>query len=384
MKLHRIIAVAQKEWREIVRDRMFFALAFVLPVVWMLVFGYGMTLDVQNIPFAVIDYDHSAMSRDYAHHFIASRYFDFKGYLASPREADQLLAKGSLRLIIVIPEHFEQDLTAGRHAQVGTLLDGTFANRTQTVQGYVEAVNRSISDGLRARRIAQRLGIPLERAQYLAQPVHIELRYLYNQALRSIWSIAPSLLMFTLMLVPPMLTALVVVREKESGAIYNIYVSTVSRGEFLAGKLLPGVAISFADAIVLWLLAVYYFGAPFKGSVWFFLLATLVYVICTCSIGLFVSTLVRTQNAALMITTILAIIPAIQFSGMLTPISTLGGAAYIQAHLFPAMYYEDVVMGVFLKGVGWDVLWQKLAVLAGYSAILIAASYLGFRKRQRT
>jgi len=382
MNLRRVAVVARKEWREISRDRVFLALAFALPVMWMLVFGYTMTFDVQNVPFAVLDYDHSAQSRDFAYRFVSSRYFEFRGYLTSAHEMDRLLEAAEVRLVITIPEHFERDIAAGRNARIATTIDGTFPNRAQTIQAYAESITQDYSARLRAHRIAAQAGITEDRALTLMQPLRLEIRYLYNQALRSSWSVAPSLVMFTLMFVPSLLTALVVVREKENGSIYNIYCSTVTRAEFLLGKLFPSATISYIDALVCTAIAVYYFGAPFKASPWFYLLATAVYVVCTASIGLLVSTLVRSQNAALMIASIVGIIPAIQFSGMINPVAILEGSAWVQAHLFPAMYFENIVLGSYLKGVGAETLWTNLCVLGGYAAVLMALSYHAFRKRQ--
>jgi len=380
--LRRVMVVAAKECREIARDRVFLALAFALPVMWILVFGYTMTFDVQNIPFVVLDFDHSAQSRDFAYRFISSRYFDFRGYLTNEHQADQLLAAARVRLVITIPEHFARDIAAGRNTQVATIIDGTFPNRAQTIQAYAESISQNYDVAVRAQRIAGELGVPYERALILMQPVRLEIRYLYNQALRSIWSVAPSLVMLTLMFVPSLLTALVIVREKENGSIYNIYCSTVTRGEFLCGKMIPSVTISFIDALVLTAIAAYYFGAPFKSGLGFYLVGTLLYVLCTASIGLLVSTIVRSQNAALMIASIVGIVPAVQFSGMINPVPSLEGAAWVQAHLFPAMYFENIVLGSYLKGVGGADLWINACVLGGYAAVLIALSYYVFRKRQ--
>lgn len=382
MNLQRVMVVAAKECREIARDRVFLALAFALPVMWILVFGYTMTFDVQNVPFVVLDFDHSARSRDFAYRFIGSRYFDFRGYLANEHQADQLLAAARVRLVITIPEHFARDIAAGRNTQVATMIDGTFPNRAQTIQAYAESISQDYNVAVRAERIAGELGVPYERALVLMQPVRLEIRYLYNQALRSIWSVAPSLVMLTLMFVPSLLTALVIVREKENGSIYNIYCSTVTRGEFLLGKMIPSVTISFIDALVLTAIAAWYFGAPFKSGLGFYLVGTLLYVVCTASIGLLVSTVVRSQNAALMIASIVGIVPAVQFSGMINPVPSLEGAAWVQAHLFPAMYFENIVLGSFLKGVGGADLWINACVLGGYAALLIALSYHVFRKRQ--
>lgn len=382
MNLRRVKVVAGKECREIARDRVFLALAFALPVMWILVFGYTMTFDVQNVPFVVLDFDHSARSRDFAWRFIGSRYFDFRGYLTNEHQADQLLAAAKVRLVITIPEHFARDIAAGRNTQVATMIDGTFPNRAQTIQAYAESISQDYNVAVRAQRIAGELGVPYERALVLMQPVRLEIRYLYNQALRSIWSVAPSLVMLTLMFVPSLLTALVIVREKENGSIYNIYCSTVTRGEFLLGKMIPSVTISFIDALVLTAIAAWYFGAPFKSGLGFYLVGTFLYVLCTASIGLLVSTIVRSQNAALMIASIVGIVPAVQFSGMINPVPSLEGAAWVQAHLFPAMYFENIVLGSYLKGVGGADLWTNACILGGYAALLIALSYVVFRKRQ--
>ncbi len=382
MNIRRVIVVARKEWKEIVRDRLFLALAFLLPASWMFVFGYTMVFDVENVPFTILDLDHSVVSRDVAYRFIGSRYFDFRGYLTDQHQADRLLAAARVRLVLTIPQHFERDLLTGTPAQLATTIDGTFPNRAQTIQAYAEAIIRDFGAGLQARYLAAELGRTQTRAATLMQPMRLEVRYLYNQAVRSSWSVAPSLIMLTLMFVPSLLTALVVVREKENGSIYNVYCSTLTRAEFLAGKMIPSVAISLVNALILSAIAIYHFGAPFKGDAVFYLLSTLVFVICTASIGLLVSTRVRSQNAALMITSIICMVPAIQFSGMIIPIDSLEGGAWVQAHLFPAMFFENIVLGSFLKGVGWSTLWMNLCVLGGYAAVMIALSYRSFHKRQ--
>ncbi len=384
MNLKRLLAVAYKEWREILRDRIFFLLAFGLPIVLMLVFGYGITPDVENVPLAFVDYDHSALSRDYAQHYIESRYFNFKGYLHSLQEADGLLTGGKIRVAIVIPEHFQEDLMAGRAVAIQTLVDGANTGPARIIQGYADGINSAASGELQMSYIARHLGISLERAQTIIQPIKLEVRYLYNQEVRILWDVAPSLIMFILLLTAPMLTALSVVREKETGAIYNIYASTISGAEFLAGKLLPNILISFINAVILWLMVTFYFGAPFKGNLLFFFFATLFYVICNSSMGLLISLMVRTQIAALMITVVLGFIIGIQFSGMLTPIAALTGSNYVIAHLFPAMYYNTVIQGAFLKNLGLAALWPEVTLFVAYSAGLLGACYFLFHKRTRT
>lgn len=380
----RIVALAWKEWREIVRDRLFFALAFIVPTMLMLLFGFGLSLDVEHLPFAVVDYDRSAASRDYAYRFISSRYFDFKGYAGDARALDSLLADNRIRMALVIPERFAEHLARGEPAPVQVLIDGTFPMRAQTTQGYVVAINSAVSLDNMARALSAGRGIPLDEARRRVQPVKLEVRYLYNQSVKSIWSLAPKLIMLIMMLSPPFLTALGVVREKESGSIFNIYSSTVSPGEFLLGKLAPYVFISIANAMALWALAVWLYDAPFKGDPFFFAFATLLYVICTTGIGLVISMLVQTQVAAMIVASIVSIIPAVLYSGMLLPLTSLSPGASAIAHSLPTMYYTNIVVGSFLKGVSWSALWPDVLVLAAYAGSLFGLGYLLFSKRPKS
>jgi ABC-2 type transport system permease protein/ribosome-dependent ATPase len=384
MNLSRIKAVAYKEWREILRDRLFFSLAFVVPASLMLVFGYGLSLDVEHIPFAVVDHDRSGMSRDYLHRFIDSRYFDYQGHVRSERELGPLLADSKIRFAIVIPPKFQEKLMAGRPVAVQSLIDGTFPFRTATSKGYVIAINAAFNGELLAGYISRQLGVSPERAVAMAQPVGVQLRYLYNQEVRSVWTMASALMMFVLMITPPFLTALGVVREKENGSIYNIYASTVTRGEFLIGKLAPYVGISVINILILWLMATELFGAPFKGDPLFFFIASVIYVTCTTGIGLLVSLVVRTQVAAMMLAVVVTIVPSVLYSGLLVPIASMDPQGQFEAHLFPAMYYTDIALGSFLKGIGLEQLWGKLLALAIYAVVLWMLSYLLFHKRPRS
>ena len=384
MNLRRIAAVAWKEWRETIRDRMFVLLAFLLPVLWMLVFGYGLVQDVEHIPFGVVDRDHSSMSRDYLYRFFESRYFSFQGYIPSEKEADALLQSGKIRVAIIVPEKFEERLLQGQSVGIQTLIDGTFPLRTDIVKGYVIAINSAFSGESLVNYLARRSGISVEQAETQVHPIKVEVRYLYNEEVRSTWSMVPALVMFTLMVSSPLLTALGIVREKETGSIYNIYSSTVTRFEFLAGKLLPYVVISSVNAVVLWIIATQWFEVPFRGNLPFFLAASLIFVMSSTGIGLVVSLLVRTQIAALVITMVLSMLPTILYSGLIVPVSSLSRGSQIQAHFFPGMYYTNIVRGAFLKGVGLEVLWIDVFALAVYAVILRSVGYRLFTKRPRS
>ena len=376
--------MALKEWKETTRDRLFLLLAFLLPALWLVVFGYGLNLDVENIPFAVLDRDRSELSRDYLHRFMQSRYLSFQGYADDERALDRLLTETKIRAAIIVPERFQEQLAAGEPASVQTLLDGTFPLHTDIAKGYVIAINQAFTEERLIEYLRRTRGLTQEQADALVRPLTVEVRYLYNEEVRSTWSMVPALVMFTLMLASPLLTALGVVREKETGSIYNIYSSTVSRAEFLTGKLLPYIVISLVNVCVLWLMAVGLFQVPFKGSFLLFFSASVLFVCCTTGIGLLISLLVQTQMAALIITMVVAMIPTILFSGLLVPVASLTRGAKVQAHLYPAMYYTNIVRGSFLKGVGVDVLWTDLLALAMFAVALSGLTYRLFTKRPKT
>jgi ABC-2 type transport system permease protein/ribosome-dependent ATPase len=383
MDLRRIKAVALKEWRETTRDRLFLLLAFLMPALWMVVFGYGLVMDVEDIPIAVLDQDHSSLSREYIYRFMQSRYFSYRGHVQDTRDLDRLLAETKIRAAIIVPERFEEQLKAGEAVVVQSFLDGTFPLHTDIAKGYLIAINQSFTEDLISDYVSRIRGMTKEHTRRIIQPIAVEVRYLYNEEVRSTWSTVPALVMFTLMLSSPLLTSLGVVREKETGSIYNIYSSTLRRSEFLAGKLLPYIAISLVNVWVLWLMAVLMFDVPFKGSLPMFFGASVLFIMCTTGVGLLISLLVNTQMAALIITMVVAMVPTILFSGLLVPVSSLSRGARFQAHLYPAMYYTNTVRGAFLKGLDARAMWMDIGALALFAALLFLASYRLLTKRPK-
>jgi ABC-2 type transport system permease protein/ribosome-dependent ATPase len=383
VSLARAWAVARKEWREIVRDRLVFLLAFLLAPLLMLVLGYGLSQDVEHVPTAILDEDRTPSSRDYARHFVDSRYFHVRSWVPDRRAADRLLADGAVRLVLVIPAGFHERLAARRTAEVQALIDGTFTRTARTVQSYVEAINADVDRDLRAAWVAATLGVPRARADVLLEPLRVEVRYLYNQELRSRWGVVPSMTMLVLTLVVPLLVALNVVREKETGAIYNVYASTITRAEYLAGKLLPNVVIGAVNVVILWAVAVAVFGVPFKGDLAAYLGTSLLYVLAASAAGLLISVLVRTQQAALTISVILSTIVAIQFSGMITPLASLTGLTWLVARALPPSHYNTIVQAAFLKGAGAAALWRDAAVFVVHAVAGLGLAWLLFHKRTR-
>jgi ABC-2 type transport system permease protein len=276
---------------------------------------------------------------------------------------------------------FAREIHRGGVARVQFIIDGTFTAPARTLRGYVEAINAAAAAEIRASALARLAGRTAERTLPMIEPVRLQVRYLYNEEVRSIWTVAPSLLMLILLMVPPLLLAVSVVREKETGAIYNVRCSTLTRAEFMLGKLLPSLVVSITNAVLLWAVAVYYFDVPFKGSLWLLALGSGLYVLGTSALGLLISLLVRSQQAAIIIATVTASIVAIQFSGLFAPVESMSGVNQWLARVMPASHYREIVIGSFLKRSGFEVLLGDFVWIAGFAVVVLVLCHALFRKR---
>jgi ribosome-dependent ATPase len=370
--LGRLGAYARREVLELWRDPIRLAMCFLAPLVLLTVLGFGISMDVDELPVAALDRDRSPESRGYLEQFAGSRYFAPRAPLASPEDLERRLRAGELRVAIEIPAGFGRDLQAGRHPEIGIWIDGAMPFRAETARGYVLAVEQSW-----LRRLAHERGLDLA-----AEPVELRIRYRYNQDLRSVYAIVPGVVALVLVLVPTMMMAVAVVREKELGSIVNFQATPVGRLEFLLGKQLPYVAVSFVAFLELVVWAVAVFGVPLKGSFPALAVGALLYVWATTALGLLVSAFTRTQIAAIVAATILTILPTIQFSGMIAPVSSLTGAAAVMGHGFPASWFHRVSVGVFTKALDAGALWPAYAALVSFALVFAAASLALLRKQQ--
>ncbi len=383
MKLHRITTLALKESREIVRDRLFFTLALVVPASLMLALGYGLTTDMEDVPIAILDYDRTPMSREYAHQFIASHYFNFHGYLEREAQIDSLIAGRRVRAVLVIPPRFQRDLLRGRTVAVQSIASGTIVQPAETVGGYVEGTTAAFSQKLATRHVARREAVSPRAAEGILAPVRLQVRFFYNEPLDSRWGIVPGVMMIVLMFSLPLLTAVSIVREKETGSIDNVYASTLTPAEFVAGKLIPYWTLAVVNGLLLWGIVTLLYGVPFRGDPWAFLASMMLFCLCTTALGLIVSLLVRTQIAAILVMIVLTLIPAVLFSGVFVPLDSLGAAGRFQSRLLPATYFNLIAQASFLKGVGVETIWPDMAMLAVYATVLLAIAWWRFTKRPR-
>ena len=371
--LGRVWAFARREAVEIRRDRVRLAFALIGPILLMIVFGYGISLDVMHLKFAVLDFDQTSASRAYADSFRGSIYYDERRPIYSHEELDRRLRNGELRFAIEIPPDFQRDLNRGRQPTVNLYLDAAIPFRAETARGYVEGTHAMHEATLREER-----GVPAA-----AQAVNFEIRALYNQSFESIYAMVPGNIMLLLMLIPSMLTALSVVREKELGSIANFYAAPASKGEFLLGKQLPYVAIALIQFVTLVALAVLLFQVPIKGSVLTLALGGALYALASTGFGLLLSVFAATQTAAIFAAAIIAILPAVQFSGMFVPVSSLTGGAWFAAKIFPSTYFQAVSVGTFTKELGMAALWPNIVALAVIAAIYFALSVLLLKKQEK-
>jgi ribosome-dependent ATPase len=364
-RLGRLLGIAYREFLELRRDPVRLAFALVGSVVLMFVLGFGISMDVENLRFAALDRDQSPESRAYIRNIAGSRYFVPRPEIRDGADLDQRMASGELALAVEIPPNFGRDLRLGRRPEVGAWVDGALPFRGETARGYLVGMHSQYIVDL----VAEATGnVP----QLL--PTEISLRYRYNQDFRSIYAMVPAVIPLLLIFIPAILMALGVVREKELGSITNLYVTPVTRLEFLLGKQLPYVVVCMISFFALVLQAVFMFGVPVKGSLAALTLGTFLYVIATTGVGLLISTFTRTQIAALFGAAILTMLPTVQFSGLTTPVGSLEGGAYWIGQFFPATYFLTLSRGVFTKALGFGDLGLQFAALGAFVPILTAVS----------
>ena len=369
----RLWAVAQREVREIRRDPIRLAFALLGPIVLLLVNGWGISFDVEDLAFAVLDRDRSPESRLYLEGFQGSRYFREHPPLGDGSELEARLESGELALAVEIPPGFGRAVWSGEASEVGVFLDGAMPFTAETARGYVLGIHGSYLEEL-----ARRGG-----AGARAPPVRIEPRFRYNQEFESVYAIVPGVIMLILVLIPSVMTAVGVVREKELGSIANFYATPTTRMEFLLGKQLPYVVLGFASFLTLVALSLLLFQVPVRGSFAALALGALLYVIATTGMGLLISTFVKTQLAAIFATAIITTLPATQFSGLLSPVSSLSGGARAFGLSFPSSYFNTVSLGTFSKQLGFADLGLPYAFLAGFALLYLAGACAFLRKQAR-
>nr|WP_245943996.1 ribosome-associated ATPase/putative transporter RbbA [Acuticoccus kandeliae] len=372
--LRRLASYSHREALELQRDPIRLTLALLGNLILIVVMGYGISLDVEGLRYAILDRDQTTVSQDYAINLAGSRYFIEAPPLTSYADLDRRMRAGEISLAVEIPPGFARDVARGRRPAIAAWVDGAMPTRAETIKGYVEGMHVL---WLQAR--AREAG----HADALTALASIETRYRYNPDVKSIVAMGPAMIPLLLMLVPAMLAALSIVREKELGSIVNFYVTPTTRLEFLIGKQLPYIVLSSVSFVSLVLLVVFMFGVPLTGSFLTLFCAAVLYVVVATGIGLFMSTFMRSQIAAIFGTALLSLLPAVSFSGMINPVSSLQGIGRFIGEIYPTTYFLIITRGVFAKGMNFADLAPYFVPLLIAVPVTIGAAALLLRKQDK-
>jgi ribosome-dependent ATPase len=360
--LLRLLSYTRRETLELRRDPIRGSMALLGSLLLLFIIGYGISLDVENLTYAVLDRDQTTTSQAYALNLAGSRYFIEQAPLHDYDELDRRMRRGEISLAVEIPPNFGRDLKRGAVPQIGMWLDGAMPMRAETIKGYVMGLHAGYLQELaRQSSSSSRSTLPT-----------LEVRYRYNPDVESLNAMVPAVIPLLLMLIPAMLTALGVVREKELGSIINLYVTPVTRLEFLLGKQLPYIALGMLNFVLLVIAAVWVFDVPLKGSLLALMTGGLLYISCATAMGLLMSTFTRSQIAAVFGTAIVTLIPAIQFSGLIYPVASLEGFGALVGQIYPTSHFLIISRGVFSKALGFTELYSYFIALLITIPVLLA------------
>ncbi|TMY37461.1 ABC transporter ATP-binding protein/permease, partial [Klebsiella pneumoniae] len=371
--LRRLFSYSRREALELRRDPVRSTLALLGTVILMFIMGYGISMDVEDLRFAVLDRDQTLSSQGWSQNLAGSRYFIEQAPLRSYDELDRRMRDGELAVAIEIPPNFGRDIARGTPVQIGVWVDGAMPNRAETVRGYVQAMHQAWLQEMAGRQSSPQRDTSL---------ISIETRYRYNPDVKSLPAIVPAVIPLLLMMIPAMLSALSVVREKELGSIINLYVTPTTRSEFLLGKQLPYIVLGMFNFFLLCALSVFVFGVAHKGSFLTLTLAALLYVTIATGLGLLISTFMKSQIAAIFGTAIITLIPATQFSGMIDPVASLEGPGRWIGQIYPTSHFLTIARGTFSKALNISDLWGSFIPLLIAVPLVLGLSVLLLKKQE--
>ena len=369
--LRRMIAVARKELKHILRDPRMRPILFVAPVVQLIVLGFAANLDVENVPVMVVDQDRSAISRQIAQRLDANAAFDVVGDTTDERVAERAIDVGDAELVVVIPPGTARTLERQESTTIPLWVDGTDTNRALLLQGYAERV---------IRRISAESMPPAAQPLPLPARTDLRVRVLYNPALQSRWFMLPAIVVMVLSVIVTLLSALAIVKERENGTIEQLSVTPIKPAELIVGKLLPFVAVGSIIAVLVGVAAVVVFGVPFRGNLVELVLMGWLFLMSMLGFGLLASAISSTQQQA-MLSAMLILLPSFLLGGIFYPITNMPVWAQRIADLSPVRYFAVMVRGVFVKGVGFESMALESASLAVLGTVVLSVAILTFRKR---
>jgi ABC-2 type transport system permease protein len=367
LRLRRLV---WKEFLELRQNPRLFGIVIVAPIIQLTMLGYAASTDVRNVPVVVADGDRSPASRNLIAKFDASPNFTIVDTVTTVAQIDRYLQRGDAWVALNIPTGYGAALQQGQPVRLQVVADGSDSNSTTVALGYATALV-----GEYATALARDTGT------MAAAPVDLRMRVFFNPQLESRYFMIPGVLALLLLLVTANLAAMAIVREKELGTLEQLNVTPLRRWELIVGKLLPYGVIALVDVLLVCAVAVFWFEVPLRGSVTLLLAMSLVYVLCTLGLGLFISTISDTQQQAMMTATFFFLTPMIYLSGFIFPIENMPAVIQYATYLIPLRYFLIIVRGIFLKGVGLDLLWPQAAAMAGWGIVVLALAVIRSRKR---
>ncbi len=372
--LNRLLSYSHRETLELRRDPMRSTLALVGSLLLLLIMGFGINMDVEDLTYAILDRDQTTLSQNYVNHLSGSRYFVERPVLKSYEEMDHRMRKGEISLAIEIPPGFARDVARGNKVEIGAWIDGAMPQRAETILGYVNGMHRNwMLDYAKTK-----LGMTADIGA-----ANIEARFRYNPDVKSLPAMVPGIMPMLLLMIPAMLAALSVVREKELGSIVNLYVTPVTRTEFLLGKQIPYIAVGMLNFLLMVFVATTFFGVPLKGSFLTLAVAALIFITFSTSFGMLASTFTRSQIAAIFITMVFTILPAVQFAGLINPVSSLEGFGRAVGEIFPATYMFIISRGTFSKALSFEDLHTAFLYITVAVPIVVTLAILSLKKQER-
>ncbi|HEY2386524.1 MAG TPA: ABC transporter permease [Candidatus Binatia bacterium] len=372
-RLHRALrtirAIMRREFIDVLRDRRSLLLTFLWPLSMLIMYGYGIRYDVDNVPITILDYSQTPESRDLIQQMLQSRYFQAVRFARDEREVEHDLLTDAARAAVVVPQDFARRLRANEATSVQVLIDGTDANTATISQGYTLAM---VSRYVAGRTSANPAAIA---------PIEVRSRIWYNPELKSVNFIVPGVIAVIMMIVGALLTALSIVKEKERGTIEQILVSPIRPFEMIVGKIVPYVLIAFLDLVIIVVAGYVLFAVPIKGSLLQLALFAVLYLIGSLGIGVFVSTVAENMQTAMLTAMFVSLLPAVLLSGFVFPIENMPVPIQAITYLFPGRYFVTAIRGVYLKRIGLAVLWPEALLLCVFDTVIVSLSTARVRSR---
>lgn len=372
-----IFTIARKEFMHIRRDPRTMAFIIVMPIMLLIIYGYGINYDVRDIRIAVVDHDKSEASREFIDSMTASGYFINNAYCGTSEELDRLIDYRIARVGVIIPPDFDSDLKSGKTASIQFIIDGSDGNTANIAYGYLTA----LTNGYNLKYLRQRVVSTGYAEARITPSIEIKSRFWFNPELKSSNFIVPGVIAIIMMITGSVATALTLVVEKDRGTIEQLIVSPIRPYQIVIGKLVPYVVLSFIALLVVMMVAYFLFDLPVKGNLFQLLLLGAVYLICVLGIGIFVSTVANDMSTAMLLSMLISMLPSILLSGFVFPIRNMPAILQFISLFVPARYFLRIIRGIYLKGIGINLLWTETLFLIGFAVIVFGFAISRFRKR---